>query len=628
MISAAPSSPVDDAAPPVEPTPPGGSVLRRGVRLIVAAVRTHPGPFSLALAGATLFALMAVGSTIVLGRVTDHLVIPAFRDGATGAAVVGSVIAILVVAFLRAIGVVARRFFGGMTSFRTKVTWRHRVVDTYLAAPLAFHQSRPTGELMAHADIDVEAATDTINPVPFSLSAVVIALVALVRLCFVDPVLTLVGLTLFPLLAVANRLYTTRVEGPAGRVQARFGDVAAVAHESFDGALVVKTLGLGPHETRRLSTAADRLRGERLKVGFLRASFEPAFDLLPNLGVILLVALGSWRVSTGAVSTGALVEAMALFGVLTLPMRVLGYLLEELPRAVVSVDRLEEVLRTEPAPVPDPATTVALPPGPLGVEARAVRFGYDGAPVLDGLSFSVAPGEVVAVTGATGSGKSTLCLLLARLADPDDGVVALGGVDLRTADPAELRAAVAMVFQESFLFADTVTANLNLGAEIEPEQVTRATRLARADRFVAALPHGADTVLGERGISLSGGQRQRLALARALLRRPRLLLLDDATAAVDPRIEQQILAGLRDELAMTTVIVAHRVSTIALADRVLYLEQGRVAASGTHAELLATVPAYEALVRAYERTPEPEVDAEPEPEAEARVDAELGPVAR
>ncbi len=614
MISAAVAPPADDAAAPVAPGPPAGSVLRRGVRLVAAAVRTHPVPFSVAVAGATVFALMSVGSTVVLGRVTDHLVIPAFEERATGAAIVGSVVAILVVAFLRAIGVVARRFYCGMTSYRMQVTWRHRVADTYLAAPLAFHQSRPTGELMAHADIDVEAATDTINPVPFSLSAVVIALVALVRLFFVDPVLTSVGLTLFPLLALANRLYTVRVEGPAARVQARFGDVAAVAHESFDGALIVKSLGLGPHEAQRMSTAADRLRTERLRVGFLRASFEPTFDLLPNLGVIMLVALGSWRVSTGDVSTGDLVEAMALFGVLSLPMRVMGYLLQELPRAVVSVDRLEEVLRTEPAPVPDPGTTVALPPGPLGVEARDVRFGYGGSPVLDGLSLTVAPCEVVAVTGATGSGKSTLCHLLARLADPDAGQITLGGVNLRALGPDDLRAAVAMVFQESFLFADTVTSNLTLGATVDPAEVARATRLARADRFVAALPKGPDTVLGERGVSLSGGQRQRLALARALLRQPRLLLLDDATAAVDPRIEQQILAGLREELAMTTVLVAHRVSTIALADRVLYLEGGRVAASGTHVELLATVPAYEALVRAYERSGEPDPDPEPEPE--------------
>ena len=590
-------------------------VIGRGVGLLVASVRTHPWPFLVAVTGAALFAVMSVASTIVLGQVTDDLIVPAFAnppdEGATsgtgsahlvsGRAIAGAALAIMTVAFLRAIGVVGRRYFGGMTSSRMRVTWRRRITDVYLAAPLAFHQDRPTGELMAHADTDTEGATEVINPVPFSLSAIVIALAAVVRLAMVDPVLTVVGLTLFPLLAVMNRVYTARVEEPAALVQARFGDMAAVAHESFDGALVVKTLGLADHEVDRMANATDGLRRQRLRVGFLRASFEPALDLLPSLGVIALVAIGSWRVSIGAVTTGRLVEAMALFGVLSLPMRVLGFLLEELPRAVVSVDRLEEVLATEASVEPDPADVEALPPGPLAVALDDVAFAYgEGAVVLSGITCSVTPGEVVAVAGATGSGKSTLCHVVAGLFEPTRGAVRLGGVDVTRVDRAELRSAVAVVFQESFLFADAVVENLTLGRSVTPLEVAQATQLSKAETFVAALPQGVDTVIGERGITLSGGQRQRLALARALLRCPRLLVLDDATAAVDPRVEQQILAGLRTGLAMTTLIVAHRVSTIALADRVLFLDHGRLAAVGTHAKLLETEPGYQALVRAYE----------------------------
>lgn len=597
--------------------PPEPTMLRRGRRLLWRSVRTHPAPFAVSLAGSTLFGLMAVGSTIVLGRVTDHLIIPAFASGVRRDAVIGSVSAIFLVAFLRALGVATRRYFAGMTGYRMMVTWRRALVDTYLAAPLAFHQARPTGELMAHADLDTEAASEVINPLPFSLAAILIAVVALVRLLTVDPVLALVGIALFPMLAVMTRVYTKRVEQPAAAAQARYGDVAAVAHESFDGALVVKTLGLEQAETQRLARQADRLRTERLKAGRLRASFDPGIDALPSLGSIGLLALGAWRVSVGAVSPGHVVEALALFAVLALPMRVLGFLLEDLPRSVVASERLDRVLATPPERTAAPADAIPLPDEPLRVDVDEVRYGFEpGVAVLDNLTLRVDSGQIVALVGATGTGKSTLCDLLDHLADPWSGTVAVGGIDLRHADPASLRRAVAMVFQETFLFADSIRENVTLGDEsLSDDDVEEALEVAHASRFVAALPNGYDTVIGERGITLSGGQRQRIALARALARRPRLLLLDDATSAVDPRVERNILDALRRTLSTTTLIVAHRVSTIALADSVRYLRDGRVAAAGTHADLLLTEPGYEALVRAYEvddaQTPD-ELDADEE----------------
>jgi ABC-type multidrug transport system fused ATPase/permease subunit len=234
------------------------------------------------------------------------------------------------------------------------------------------------------------------------------------------------------------------------------------------------------------------------------------------------------------------------------------------------------------------------------VELDGVRFAYDEDLVLDDLTARVAPGEVVALVGATGAGKSTLCTLLVHLHDPTAGEVRIGGVPLTSADPADLQRSTALVFQESFLFADTVRENLTMGDDVSDDAVLEALEIARARAFVERLPHGLDEVIGERGVTLSGGQRQRIALARALLRRPRLLLLDDATSAVDATVERAILDGLRGSVAATTIVVAHRVSTIALADRVLLLDGGRIAAEGTHRDLLS-VPAYAALVRAYEQ---------------------------
>ncbi|HSL57299.1 MAG TPA: ABC transporter ATP-binding protein [Acidimicrobiales bacterium] len=580
---------------------PPASVLRRGFRLIGRYVRLHPGPFLAALSGAVLFSGALVAGTVVLGRVTDELIIPAFEEGDTEVGVVvAAAAAIIGLSVLRAVGVVVRRYFAAMVANRSQVSLRRSVIDTYLAVPLSFHQTTPTGELLAHADADVEAATEVLNPLPFTTGVISLIVFSIVSLALVDPMLMLVGVAVFPILTVINRVYTARVEEPASMVQEHVGRVSNVAHESFDGALVVKTLGREAHEVDRMRRASDGLRDSRIEVGRLRATFEPTIDLIPNVGTVVLLLVGSWRLSDGAVTTGELVQAMALFGVLAFPMRVVGFFLEEMPRSVVSLERIDRVLAEPPAPSPSPDAALRLPDGPLALEVRDVGYAYgDAAPVLDGVSFDAAPGEIVALVGPTGAGKSTLCQLLVRLSDPDRGHIRLGGVDLAHVRPDELRRAAALVFQESFLFADTVGDNIGLDTGASPAEVLAAARIARADRFIAELPHGFDTPMGERGVTLSGGQRQRVALARALVRQPRLLLLDDATSAVDALIEAEILDGLRRALDTTTVIVAHRVSTIELADRVVYLHAGRVVAQGTHAELLA-LPAYEALVRAYE----------------------------
>jgi ATP-binding cassette, subfamily B, bacterial len=579
---------------------PTSTVLRRGLRLLWTSVRCHPRPFVVSVIGSLMFGSMAVVGAFVLGAVTDRVIVPGFAEGVGGRTVVAGMAAIVGVALLRSTGVVLRRYFGNMTTRGMQRTWFRRITDTYLASPLSYFGSHPTGRLIAHADADVERAVTVIQPLPFSLGVIALIGLSIGSLAAIDPLFMLIGLILFPLLGLINRAYTRRVEVPAAHTQAHLGAVASVAHESFEGALVVKTLGLEGREVARLERAADALRTARLGVGRLRAAFEPALDALPNLGTIALLAVGAWRVSTDHITTGQLVQAMALFGILTFPMRVVGFLLEEIPRAVVAADRIEGVLATPARPAPPTGVDVALPAGPLAVEASGLRFGYGSQPVITDLDLTLRPGEVVALVGATGAGKSTLCHLLARLQIPDAGTVRLGGVDLAGAEPASARRSVALAFQEAFLFAATVRENLTLGDDVPDDDIAWALTQARADGFVARLPRGLDQSLGERGVTLSGGQRQRLALARALLRRPGLLLLDDATSAVDPIVERQILDGLRAGLHATTLVVAHRVSTIALADRVLFMDGGRIAASGSHPELLAEVPAYAALARAYE----------------------------
>ena len=580
------------------------STTRDGFAVLGVAIRREPWIFTLSTLGSVLFGALTVADAWVLGWSTQHAVLPAFEDGHVSAGILWAVLGLFVgVAILRAVGIVARRLGAGVMQYRMQAHYRRAVTRQYLTLPMEWHQRHPTGQLLSNANSDVEAAWGPIAPLPMAVGTVAMMVIAVVQMLLADVVLALVGLLVFPAVILANLAYQRAASPLMTRAQQLRAEVSEIAHESFDGAMVVKTLGREGEETERFAARARDLRDVSIKAGRIRAAFDPALTALPNIGVLVVLALGVQRVYNGQTDAGAVVTVAYLLTIVSFPIRSIGWLLGEFPRSVVGYNRVTDVLRARGEMVYGDARLPGLSGARLDVDHLVYAHDPD-QPLLQDVDFTVEPGRTVALVGATAAGKSTLTSLLTRLVDPDGGAVRVDGTDLRDLAKGELARSVSIVPQTAFLFDDTVRDNITLGADVPDDEVWAALRTAQADGFVAALPGALDARLGERGTSLSGGQRQRISLARALVRKPRLLILDDATSAVDPEVEARILGALRgtaDGTDTTLVVVAYRKATIGLADEVIHLADGSIVDRGTHLDLLDRSPAYADLVNAYEQ---------------------------
>ncbi|MDH3261925.1 MAG: ABC transporter ATP-binding protein/permease [Acidimicrobiia bacterium] len=588
------------ANPTTLPSP--WSVLRDGLRLIARFVRTHPWAFGLAVFGAALYAAAIVASAQVVGWLTDQVIIPVLTDGADFREKVWLAVAALVgVSLWKASGIVLRRTAAGWLQFRTRQDVRNRLLDHQLDLELAWFSQQSIGDLLAVADSDTDRGTGVLAPLPYATGVMLLLFGSVAMVASIDLWLgfwSLVGLVVIVAVDVkgAWTVYPLWEE-----VQEQRGRLWSLAHETFDGALTVKSLGREQKVSERFGVASDGVRDGIIHVNSRWVSYQAIIRALPPALILVLIYAGASRIRAGAITAGDLVTVTYLLSLLAFPVQLIGFVLFDLSASIAGWQRVQRVFEADQ--FMDYGTHSARGSGrAASVDGHGVNFEYrPEEPVLVGVEMDLAAGTTLAVVGPTASGKSTLALLLARLWDPGDGAIHIDDRDVRSFARSELPREVAYVSQEAFLFDDTITGNITLGDEFTEEEVASAARLAGADMFVSELPNGYATRLGERGTSLSGGQRQRIALARALIRQPRLMILDDATSAVDPSVEAEILRSLKKAaLPSTIVIVAYRPATIRLADEVMFVDEKTVSDHGTHEQLLSRSPGYAALVRAYE----------------------------
>ncbi|MFJ2372176.1 ABC transporter ATP-binding protein [Streptomyces sp. NPDC087769] len=490
-----------------------------------------------------------------------------------------------------------RRYYGGRLALDVQHDLRTEMYGTITRLDGKRQDELSTGQVVGRATSDLQLIQGLLFMLPMTIGNVLLFLISLVIMAWLSPLLTLVAIAVAPALWFIARRSRARLFPATWYAQGQAAAVAGVVDGAVSGVRVVKGFGQEEQETGKLREVGRKLFAGRLRTIRLNSRYTPALQAVPALGQVAMLALGGWLATRGEITLGTFVAFSTYLAQLVGPVRMLAMVLTVGQQARAGVERVLELIDTEPTMQDG---TKDLPAdAPASVEFDDVRFGYDeDRPVLDGFSLTIEPGETVAVVGASGSGKSTVSLLLPRFYDVTHGAVLVGGHDVRELTQASLRAAIGLVPEDSFLFSDTVRANIAYGfPDATREQIEEAARAAQADRFIAELPEGYDTKVGEHGLTLSGGQRQRVALARAILADPRLLLLDDATSAVDARVEHEIHEALRQVMAgRTTLLIAHRRSTLGLADRIAVLEHGRLADIGTHEELERRSPLYRRLL--------------------------------
>ena len=547
---------------------------------------------TVALGGAALATAATAAIPLIQRQIIDNVIVT-HKQSIWPLAII-----LLITAAVNFVGIYLRRYTGGKLALDVQHELRNDLFGALTKLDGARQDEIRTGQLVGRSITDLNMVQSLVQMVPITIGNIALFVVSIVIMLVLSPILTLVAVAVGPSLWFIAMASRKRLFPASWHAQQQSGDVAGIVDENIGGVRVVKGFGQEEQEQERLESASSALFGSRLRMIRLTARYNPALSGIPSLGMVGVLALGGWLAIRGEITLGTFLAFSAYLAQMAGPVRTLTNMVTIGQESRASVIRVFDVIDSRPK-ITDAPDAVDLPADANGVVFDDVHFGYvEGQPVLRGLSFRIEPGETVAVIGASGSGKSTIAQLLPRFYDPAAGTVRIGNQNVAGVTSQSLRAAIGLVAEESFLFSDSVASNIVYGRpDATREQIVAAAKAAQAHEFIERLPEGYDTVIGEQGLTLSGGQRQRVALARALVTDPRLLILDDATSAIDPRLEAEIHAALHGIMrGRTTLIIAHRRSTLNLADRIVVLDGGKVADTGTHDELTERSALYRLLI--------------------------------
>ncbi|WP_169914678.1 ABC transporter ATP-binding protein [Rhodococcoides yunnanense] len=584
-------------------------IFRTGMSAMIRGSRGYPLATPVSILAGVVNGLTMVLSAVAIGWATDHLILPAFSGNSPSPGVWASAIGFVAgVSLMRVATIIVRSYAAAVVQFGNQASTRRELVRQYTALGVPWHRSHSTGQLLSNAVSDVDALWQPMQFFAFSLGSVSMLVFALINIARSDLYLVAAAIGLMLFVVAANVLFQ-RFVGPRARdAQRARAEVSSVADEGVQGEQVIRTLGIARAEADRFRRSSTVLRRSNVRMANVNAVFDPVIELAPTATVLVVLIVGAARVESGSLTVGVLVEVIYLFLTMALPLSLIGRFLGLLPLGVVGHSRVTSVLEATEYPAQGESRLAIEGPIPVGI--REGSFSYEkerGRPTLGPVDVEFSAGHVVAVVGATGSGKTTLLKIVARLAELDDGLVHYDGADIRDLHGSETVARVAVAQQTAFLFDASVRENITMGRDIDDDRIWWALELCAADDFVRAGRLGLDAQVGRNGRSLSGGQRQRIALARALVGRPSLIVLDDATSALDPTVEAAVLENIRRELlaghpgerASTLVMSASRKTTVALAELVVLLDEGRIADIGTHEELSARSERYRDIVDAY-----------------------------
>jgi ATP-binding cassette subfamily B protein len=555
-------------------------------------------PFRNGVISSGLLAAAAMGMTVAIPWLTGRAIDRVRSGDQHELTTLGLVVAAAGV--LRLALTVARRLVAGQVSLGVEYDLRRRLHSHLLDQELSFFDHQQTGQLMSRATVDLAAVRFFLGyGLIFMMQSTLTIVLAAAAMIATDPLLALYSLIPVPVVVGIATRYGRQARPAIQEVQQRIGELTADAEENISGVRVVKAFAAEDRQLKRFTHTVGRVFDQAMISTRLQAFYTPLIGFLPQLGLAAVLFIGGRRVINGSLTAGQFSSFYIYLLMLLGPMRMLGMSLGLAQRATASGARLFQILDREPA-ITTAADAIPLGPGAGHIEFRDVALRYDGSPhdALHHIDLEVPAGITLAVVGSTGSGKTALVQLIGRLYDVSSGAVLVDGTDVRKLDPASLRAEVAIVNDDPFLFSASVAENIAYArADAPREEIELAARRAQAHDFIMALPDGYDTRVGERGQTLSGGQRQRLAIARAFLADPRILILDDATSSVDASTEQAIKTALGEVMqGRTTIVIAHRLSTVALADQIVVLEDGTIAAHGTHDELLEVSELYREIV--------------------------------